>query len=90
MGRVDGDVFNVIIPMPEDGEAEEYSKAVQNACDAFEDEHLAPSVATGVAYKTNVEASMESVFSDAEVEMLENKIFIKNSEEYCNRLKKKL
>ena len=90
VGRVDGDVFNVIIPMPEDGEAEEYSKAVQNACDAFEDEHLAPSVATGVAYKTNVEASMESVFSDAEVEMLENKISIKNSVEYCNRLKKKL
>ena len=90
VGRVDGDVFNVIIPMPEDGEAEEYSKAVQNACDAFEDEHLAPSVATGVAYKSNVESSMESVFSDAEVEMLENKISIKNSEEYCNRLKKKL
>ena len=90
IGRVDGDVFNVIIPMPEDGEAEEYSKAVQNACDAFEDEHLAPSVATGVAYKTNVETSMESVFSDAEVEMLENKISIKNSVEYCNRLKKKL
>ena len=90
VGRVDGDVFNVIIPMPEDGEAEEYSKAVQNACDAFEDEHLAPSVATGVAYKTNVEASMESVFSDAEVEMLENKISIKNSEEYCKRLQKKL
>ena len=90
VGRVDGDVFNVIIPMPEDGEAEEYSKAVQNACDAFEDEHLAPSVATGVAYKSNVESSMESVFSDAEVEMLENKISIKNSVEYCNRLKKKL
>lgn len=90
VGRVDGDVFHVIVPMPEDGEAEAYSKAVQNACDTFEDEHLAPSVATGVAYKSNVESSMESVFSDAEVEMLENKIFIKNSEEYCNRLKKKL
>lgn len=90
IGRVDGDVFDVIIPMPEDDEAESYSKAVQNACDAFEDEHLAPSVAVGVAYKNNVETSMESVFSDAEVEMLENKIFIKNSKEYCNRLKKKL
>ena len=90
VGRVDGDVFHIIIAMPEDGEAEEYCKAVQSACDAFEDEHLAPSVACGVAYKTNVESSMESVFSDAEVEMLENKISIKNSEEYCNRLKKKL
>lgn len=90
IGRVDGDVFHVIIPMPEDEEAETYSKAVQSACDAFEDVHLAPSVATGVAYKNNVEASMESVFSDAEVEMLENKIFIKNSKEYCIRLKKKL
>lgn len=90
IGRVDGDVFNIIIPMPEDNEAEDYYKAVQHACDTFEDAHLAPSVACGVAYKTNVEASMESVFSDAEVEMLENKISIKNSEEYCNRLKKKL
>ena len=90
VGRVDGDVFHIIIAMPEDGEAEEYCKAVQSACDAFEDAHLAPSVACGVAYKTNVESSMESVFSDAEVEMLENKISIKNSEEYCNRLKKKL
>ena len=90
IGRVDGDVFNVIIPMPEDDEAEEYSKVVQYACDTFEDEHLAPSVACGVAYKTNVETSMESAFSDAEVEMLENKISIKNSKEYCNRLKKKL
>lgn len=90
IGRVDGDVFNVIIPMPEDDEAEEYSKAVQYACDTFEDEHLTPSVACGVAYKTNVETSMESAFSDAEVEMLENKISIKNSKEYCNRLKKKL
>ena len=67
-----------------------FSKAVQNACDTYEDEHLAPSVAVGVAYKNNVESSMESVFSDAEVEMLENKISIKNSKEYCNRLKKKL
>lgn len=90
IGRVDGDVFQVIIPMPEEDEAEAYVKAVQSACDAFEDAHLAPSVAAGVAYKNNVESSMESAFSDAEVEMLENKIFIKNSEEYCNRLKKKL
>ena len=87
---MDGDVFNIIIPMPEDNEAEEYCKAVQSACDAFEDEHLVPSVACGVAYKTNVESTMENVFSDAEVEMLENKISIKSSEEYCNRLKKKL
>ena len=90
IGRVDGDVFHIIIPMPEDNEAEEYCKTVQNACDTYEDVHLTPSVACGVAYKNNVEASMENVFSDAEVEMLQNKIFIKNSEEYCNRLKKKL
>lgn len=90
IGRVDGDVFNIIIPIPEDNEAEDYCRAVQNACDTFEDAHLAPSVACGIAYKNNVENKMESVFSDAEVEMLENKISIKNSEEYCNRLKKKL
>lgn len=90
IGRVDGDVFYIIIPIPEDNEAEEFVKVVQHTCDTFEDEHLTPSVACGIAYKSNVEAKMESVFSDAEVEMLENKISIKNSEEYCNRLKKKL
>ncbi len=90
IGRVDGDVFNVIIPMPEENEAEEYYKAVQKACDTFEDAHLTPSVACGVAYKTNVEEKLVNVFSEAEDEMLQNKIFIKNSEEYCNRLKKVL
>lgn len=90
IGRVDGDVFHIIIPMPEDNEAEEYCKKVQYACDTFEDAHLSPSVACGVAYKTNVEEKMEAVFSDAEVEMLQNKIFIKNSEDYCKRLKKGL
>ena len=87
---MDGDVFYAIIPMPEEHEAEEYSKSVQSACEAFEDEHLAPSVACGIAYKTNVEEQMEAVFSEAEYEMLQNKIFIKNSEGYCNRLKKGL
>ena len=90
IGRVDGDVFHIIIPMPEDNEAEEYCKKVQYACDTFEDAHLSPSVACGVAYITNVEEKREAVFSDAEVEMLQNKIFIKNSEDYCKRLKKGL
>ncbi len=90
IGRVDGDVFHIIIPIPEPEEAEEYCKKVQTACDSFEDVHLAPSVACGIAYKTNVEEQMEAVFSEAEYEMLQNKIFIKNSEGYCNRLKKGL
>lgn len=88
IGRVDGDVFYIVIPMPEQMEAENYCKAVMKECDMFEDDHLAPSVACGIAYKTNVEHSVESVFSEAEVEMLENKISIKNAEGYCKRLKK--
>ncbi len=90
IGRVDGDVFYTLIPMPEDGEAEQFYQAIQHSCDTFEDAHLAPSVACGVAYKTNVETALETVFSEAEDEMLQNKIFIKNSEDYCKRLKKGL
>ena len=54
IGRVDGDVFQVLIPIAEDGEAEDYSARVQAACNAYEDEKLAPSVAIGIQYKTNV------------------------------------
>ena len=33
IGRVDGDVFNVLIPMPEDGETESYCNAVKADCE---------------------------------------------------------
>ena len=51
IGRVDGDVFNVMIPMPEEGEAEGYARAIQNACNEYVDKCLAPSVAVGIAFK---------------------------------------
>ena len=44
IGRVDGDVFNVVIPMPADNESEEYIDRVRQRMDSFEDEHIAPSV----------------------------------------------
>lgn len=88
IGRVDGDVFYIIIPMVNDDEAERYCTEIQSACDTFEDEHLSPSVACGIAYKVNVEHSLNQIFSDAEDKMLENKISIKNAEGYCKRLKK--
>ena len=90
IGRVDGDVFNVMIPMPEEGEAEEYSLKIQQACNSYQDERLSPSVAIGVAMKENVEEELFQVFSDAEYEMLENKMKIKDSEEYHKRLKRNL
>ena len=40
--------------------------------------------------KYNVEETMEQVFSDAEYEMFENKMRIKQSEGYQERLKKGL
>ena len=69
IGRVDGDVFNVMIPMPEEGEAVEYARAVQNSCNEYVDKCLAPSVAIGIAMKENVEEFLSQVFSDAEYEM---------------------
>lgn len=90
IGRVDGDVFNVMIPMPEEGEAEKYAKAVQNACNEYVDKCLAPSVAVGISVKEKVDEYLAQVFSDAEYEMFENKMNMKKAPGYQNRLRKGL
>ena len=86
IGRVDGDVFIVLIPLVEDGEAESYCKEVQEACLHYEDAILAPSVACGFVHKTNVEEVIEDKLADAEYEMFNNKFEIKNSPGYRERL----
>ena len=86
VGRYDGDVFCVLVPMPEEGEAEEYCKRIQQKCDAYEDECLSPSVACGIVYKTNLEERIKDKISDAEYEMFENKFQIKNAPGYKERL----
>lgn len=86
IGRVDGDVFNVIIPMPADGETEDYCERIRTACETFEDPKIAPSVAIGTAIKENVETEMTEVLSDAEYAMFENKIEVKNAPGYRSRL----
>ena len=90
IGRVDGDVFNVMIPMPEEGEAEKYAKAVQNACNEYVDKCLAPSIAVGISVKEKVDEYLAQVFSDAEYEMFENKMNMKKAPGYQNRLRKGL
>ncbi len=90
IGRVDGDVFNVMIPMPEENEASDYARAVQNACNEYVDKCLAPSVAVGIAVKENVEEFLSQVFSDAEYEMFENKMNMKKAPGYQERLRKGL
>lgn len=88
IGRCGGDFFNVLIPLAEDGEAEEYCKRVQARCLAYEDEHLAPSVACGWALKYNVEQQLTDLVSDAEYEMFNDKYEIKNAPGYRERLEK--
>lgn len=88
IGRVDGDVFIVLIPMAEDGEAEAYCERVQQACLSYEDKILAPSVACGVVYKTNVEEKIADKLDDAEYEMFNNKFEVKNAPGYRERLEK--
>lgn len=87
IGRVDGDVFHILIPLTEDNEAEEYAKVVQRKCEEFEDARLAPSVAIGIQYKTNIEEKISDKLSDAEYEMFENKLEMKNASGYTERLK---
>lgn len=86
IGRVDGDVFITLIPMAEDGEAEAYCANVQKACMDYDDPILAPSVACGVVYKTNVEEQLQDILPDAEYEMFNNKFEVKNADGYRERL----
>lgn len=90
IGRVEGDVFNVLLPLTEEDEARAYCDAIQQACDSFEDEKLAPSIAVGCVMRTNVEESFKNILSDAEYAMLENKFTIKNAPGYKERLEKGL
>lgn len=90
IGRVEGDVFHVLLPLVEEDEAKAYCDAVQLACDSFEDKILAPSVAVGCVMRTNVEESFKNILSDAEYAMLENKFAIKNAPGYRERLEKGL
>ncbi len=90
IGRVDGDVFNVLIPMPEDGESEAFCSNVKADCEAYEDARLAPSVAIGNVLKENVEESLSDKLADAEYEMFEDKLCMKNTPDYRKRLEKGL
>lgn len=90
IGRVEGDVFNVLLPLSEEDEAKAYCGRIQQACDMFEDDKLAPSIAVGCVMKTNVEEKFKDILSDAEYEMLENKFTIKNAPGYRERLEKGL
>ena len=86
LGRMDGDMFGVLIPMALEGEAEEYVEKVVQRCNNYEDSILAPSVAAGIAYKTNIEQKLEDLMSDAEYSMFEKKYEMKNSPDYRDRL----
>lgn len=90
VGRIDGDVFGILIPLAVDGEAEEFAARIQDRCFTYEDPILAPSVAVGVVYKTNIEEALEDKMSDAEYEMFNNKFEIKNAPGYRERLSKGL
>lgn len=90
IGKVEGDVFNVLLPLTEESEAKAYCDSIQQACDTFEDKILAPSIAVGCAMRTNVEESFKNILSDAEYAMLENKFEIKNAPGYRERLEKGL
>lgn len=89
IGRCGGDSFLILIPMAEEGEAEEYCIQVQDACMKYEDDILAPSVAYGFVMKTNVEEKISDLLSDAEYEMFNHKFEVKNAPGYRERLMKK-
>lgn len=90
IGRCGGDFFSVLIPMAEEGEAEDYCRRVKDKCSRFQDDKLVLSVACGMVTKTNVEEKLETLLSDAEYEMFEDKVSIKNAPDYREKLEKGL
>lgn len=86
IGRTDGDVFTVLIPMAEPGEAKDYCERISKECMEFEDGKLSPSVAYGIVTKDNVEQKLDELYSDAEYEMFDLKYQIKNAPGYQERL----
>lgn len=86
IGRWDGDVFVMIIPLSEKNEVEDYVKRIKQQCLAFSDTRLAPSIAVGIQYKTNIEETLEEKVSDAEYEMFADKFEMKNAPGYRERL----
>lgn len=86
IGRVDGDEFAVVIPNPAEQEAEQFVSRIQNACRLCEDDVLAPSLAVGLVYRTNVEEAFSQCYSDAQYEMFYNKLAIKHEAGYRERL----
>lgn len=92
IGRCGVDVFHVMIPLPEEGEVKTYCRQVKEILEAYEDDVLAPSAAMGIVYKSNVEEGFEDILSDAEFEMLSDKMQIKQQPEYeqkkCKGLQK--
>ena len=90
IGRIEGDIFNVLLPMTDENEARSYLYKIQDVCRNYEDEILSPSIAVGCAMKTNVEETYRELFSDAEYDMLENKVEIKRAPGYRERIEKGL
>ena len=90
IGRCGGDLFNIIIPMPNEQEAEDFVSRVRAELDAYEDDILVPSVAFGIVYKENVEESLFDKLSDAEYEMFDDKFEIKHTAGYQEKLRKQL
>lgn len=88
IARCGGDLFYVLIPGAGENEAEDYCSRVQAKCHAFEDDKIAPSVACGIVYKTNVEQTIAELLPDAEYEMFSDKFRLKNAPGYRQRLEK--
>lgn len=86
IGRTDGDVFHVIIPMAEKEEAQTFCANVKDACLFYDDEILSPSVAAGIVMKTNVEEHLMDFMSEVEYEMFADKCEMKQEAGYRERL----
>lgn len=90
VGRIDGDVFAVLISGASDGEAEGFIERVKERCVDYDDDKLLPSVAAGVVYKTNVDQNIDDLMSEAEYLMFKDKLEMKSNERYKRRLKRKI
>ena len=75
-----------MIPNPSEQEAEQFVSRIQEACRTYEDAVLAPSLAVGLVYRTNVEEAFSQCYSEAQYEMFYNKLAVKHEAGYRERL----
>ncbi|MGN0330140.1 MAG: diguanylate cyclase domain-containing protein [Kineothrix sp.] len=65
LGRMDNNVFVVLIPLPKEGEADQYLRKVEEGCKVYEDSVFSPQLAIGIAVTRTEEDDVNEIMKEA-------------------------